>query len=171
MQAMQILASGGVTMAAGAMISLSFAVSPPLTLVPPRPAAVATAGVVIADTFERRWQAATDRVPEIGQEAQVEPDDLRVAAQFERQDSAVPPRDPLAGLIGGLPMLPAPGDVPQVAQGEPHGIAPQPQQQASASVALQDPSVQPSDVCARHGLRRVDYTQNHHRYWRCADQR
>src|SRR5215475_4878742 len=35
MQTMQLLASGGVTMAAGAMISFSFALSPPLTVVPP----------------------------------------------------------------------------------------------------------------------------------------
>ena len=70
MQAMQLLASGGVTMAAGAMISLSFAVSPPLTLVPPHSEPLDVNGNVttqghrssetvdaaIAGTFERRWQ-------------------------------------------------------------------------------------------------------------------
>jgi hypothetical protein len=35
MQAMQLLASSGVMAAAGAMISLTVAVSPPLTLLPP----------------------------------------------------------------------------------------------------------------------------------------
>jgi hypothetical protein len=36
MQAKKLLASSGVMAAAGAMISLTFAVSPPLTLLPPR---------------------------------------------------------------------------------------------------------------------------------------
>ncbi|MGA7388754.1 MAG: hypothetical protein WBW99_12615 [Pseudolabrys sp.] len=66
--AMQLLASSGVTMAAGAMISLSLAVSPPLTLLSPRPVPVdasgnvtpqqhrtnETASAVIPNTFERR---------------------------------------------------------------------------------------------------------------------
>jgi hypothetical protein len=74
MQAKQLLASGGVTMAAGAMISLSFAVSPPLTLLPPLPVptdangdvasqidqTAETVGAAIADSFRRRWQAADD---------------------------------------------------------------------------------------------------------------
>jgi hypothetical protein len=37
MQAMRLLALGGVTMAAGAMIALSFAVWPPLSFMPPVP--------------------------------------------------------------------------------------------------------------------------------------
>ena len=151
MQAMQLLASGGVTMAAGAMISLSFAVSPPLTLLPPRPVPVdvngnvisqqhrpiETMGAAIADTFERRWQA-TDDIPPI----------------------RMPPRDPLEGLIGGT-------------QIDPHDLAAaaQPEQQEPVTVVLNEPPARPSDVCARHGLRCVDYTQNHHRYWRCADRR
>ena len=74
MQMMQLLASSGVTMAAGAMISLSFALSPPLTLLPPRSApidinrnvvsqkhqTIETVGAATADAFERRWQAASD---------------------------------------------------------------------------------------------------------------
>jgi hypothetical protein len=40
MQVMRLLAVTGVTMAAGAMISLWFAVSPSLTLLPPLPAPV-----------------------------------------------------------------------------------------------------------------------------------
>jgi hypothetical protein len=152
MQAMRLLASSGVTMAAGAMISLSFAVSPPLTLVPPRPMpvdvngnvtsqqqrAIETVGAAIDDTFERRWPAATDYFPPL----------------------PAPPRDLLEGLIGGT-------------QVEPHDFAaaPQPEQQESVKVALNEPPARPSDVCARHGLRRVDYTQNRHRYWRCAGRR
>lgn len=117
MQAKQLLASSGVTMAAGAMISLSFAVSSPLTLLSPQPVPVdangnvaphqhrtsKATGAVIAETFERRWQAATKDNPPIGglpqdplQETQVEP-----------------PRDPLEGLIGGLRMLPPAQDAAQ----------------------------------------------------------
>jgi hypothetical protein len=156
MQAMRLLASSGVTMAAAAMISLSFAVSPSLTLLPPRPVpgdvngnvasqrqrAIETVGAAIDDTFERRWPAATDYFPPMPA-----------------------PRDLLEGLIGGL--LPLAQDAPQVM----HDLAasPRPEQQESVTVVLQqEPPSRPSDACARRGLRRVGYTQNHHRYWRCA---
>jgi hypothetical protein len=159
MQAMQLLASSGVTMAAGAMISLSFAVSPPLTPVPPhsQPLDVngnvktqghrssETLGAVIAGTFERRWQPA-DESPLI----------------------PVSRRDPLEGLVGGLLTLPLAQDAPFLAQAEPLDFADasQPGKQELAAAA---PG--PSDACARHGLRRIAYTQNHHRYWRCAGRR
>ena len=69
MQARQALASSSVAAAAGSMIWLSFAVSPPITLVPERPAPVDASGNVsslrkqtietvsaaVADTFEHRW--------------------------------------------------------------------------------------------------------------------
>lgn len=109
MQAMQLLASSGVTMATGAMVSLSFAVSQPLTLPPPRPVPVdasgnltaqqhrtsETVGAAITDTFARRWQA-TDDMP-------LKP---------------VPRRDPLEGLIGGLLTQPLAHDAPQGMQVE-----------------------------------------------------
>ena len=96
-------------MAAGAMVSLSFAVSPPITLLPPRPVPIdasgnvpsqqqrtsETMGAASADTFERRWQAATDDIP------------------------PMLVRDPLEGLIGGLPTLPLAQDAPRLAQIEP----------------------------------------------------
>ena len=159
MRAMQLLASGGVTMAAGAMISLSFTVSPPLTLVPPhsepldvngnvttqRHRSSETVGAAIAGTFERRWQPA-DEAPLI----------------------PVSRRDPLEGLIGGLLTLPLAQDAPQLAQVEPLNFADAPQPGKQALVAA---TLGPSDVCARHGLRRVDYTQNRHRYRRCAGRR
>ena len=129
--AMQLLASSGVTMAAGAMISLSLAVSPPLTLLSPRPVPVdasgnvtpqqhrtnETAGAVIPDTFERCWQAATEdiapmlvpvplRDPLVGLIGGLPQDALQVT-QVE------PPRDLFEGLIGGLPMLPLAQDAPQ----------------------------------------------------------
>jgi hypothetical protein len=161
MQAMQLLASGGVTMAAGAMISLSLAVSPPITLVPPRPVPVdvndmpprpvsvndnvtsqqhrliETVGAAIANDFERRWQA-TDDMPLM----------------------PMPHRNPLEGLIGGTQI--GPHDL---------AVAAQPEQRESVKVVQNEPPARPTDVCARHGLRRVDYTQNRHRYWRCAGRR
>jgi len=71
MQAKQLLASSCVIMAAGAMISLAVAVSPPISLLPARPVPVDVngnvasqqrrpierVGAAIADKFERRWQA------------------------------------------------------------------------------------------------------------------
>ncbi|MGB8897539.1 MAG: hypothetical protein WCD13_25010 [Pseudolabrys sp.] len=73
MQAMQLLASSGVTMAAGAMISLSLAVSPPLTLLSPRLVPIdarsnvtpqqhrtsETAGAVIPDSRHRADASAS----------------------------------------------------------------------------------------------------------------
>jgi hypothetical protein len=218
-KAMQLLALSGVTMAAGAMISLSFAVSPPLTLLPPRPVPVdasgnvtshrtsETVGAAIANAFERRWQATTDDIPPVpvplrkaledltgglptlplAQDAppvtQVEPQRdplegligglpmLPLTQDAPQMTQVEPPRDPLEGLIGGLPMLPLAQDAPQVRRVEPHNLAaaPLPEQQELVTVVLQEPPARPSDVCARRGLRRVDYTQNHHRHWRCAD--
>ena len=148
------MASGGVTVAAGAMISLSFAVSPPLTLLPPRPDLVTasgkvtplphrtieTVGLAVTDTFERRWQPATD--------SPLKP---------------VPRRDPLEGLIGGLPMLTLAETAPQAMQVEALAAAPQPDKQEPVKASLKEAPARSSDVCARHGLRRVDYTQNRHR--------
>jgi hypothetical protein len=118
-------------MAAGAMISLSVAVSPPLTLLPPRPVLVdasgnvtpqqhrtsETVGAATPDTFERRWQAATDDIPPMPVPVPLRdplegligglPQDVLQVTQIE------PPRDPLEGLIGGLQMLPLAQDVPQ----------------------------------------------------------
>jgi hypothetical protein len=161
MQVMRLLAVSGVTMAAGAMISLWFAVSPSLTLLPPLPAPVDASGTVTsrqhqitetvgappADTSEGRGQTADDAIPPI----------------------PVPPRDPLEGLIGGLLTQPLAPDAAQVSPVEPHNLAaaPQAEQQESVTVVLQEPPTRPSDACAR----RVYYTQNHHRYWRCADRR
>jgi hypothetical protein len=156
MQAMQLLASGGVTMAAGAMISFSFAVSPPLTLLPPLPERFdinenvttqghkpsETVGAAVANTFERRWQP-TDESPL----------------------TPVPRRDPLEGLVGGLLALPLAQDAPQLAQAEPLDFADAPQPSKQELVGATRAT---SDICSRHGLRRVDYRQNHHHYWRCA---
>jgi hypothetical protein len=144
------------------MVSLSFAVSPPLTLLPPLPVpidvngnvtsnqqrAAETVGAAIDDTFKGRWQTATDDLPPM----------------------PAPRRDLLEGLIGGLLTLPLAEDAPQVTQVELHDLvaAPQPEQQESVAVVPQEPPARASDVCARHGLRRISYTENHHRYWRCA---
>src|SRR5262245_43183080 len=164
MQVMQLLASGGVMMAAGAMLSLSFALSPPLTLLPSRSVrvdiscdavpqkhqTVETVGAAIADGFERRCQAAAD--------APLLP--LR------------PSRDPLEGLIGGPPMQPLSEDPSPMMQAVAldHAAVPQADPRL-VKVALQETPARRSDVCARHGKRRVDYTQNRHRYWRCVARR
>ena len=165
MQMMRLLATSGVTAAAGAIISLWFAVSPTLTLLPPLPVPVdasgtvtsqqhqttETVGAAIADTFDERPQAADDDMP----------------------PTQAPKRDPLEGLIGGVLTLPLAQDAPQVSQVDPHDLADaaQPAQQEPVKVALNEPPARPTDVCARHGLRRVEYTQNRHRYWRCAGRR
>ena len=85
MQAMQLLASSGVIVAAGAMISLLIAVSPPGPVPVPsqqhRP--IETVGAAIADDFDRRWHA-TDEMPLL----------------------SMPHRDPLEGLVGGTQVGP-----------------------------------------------------------------
>ena len=152
-------------MAAGAMISLSFAVSPPLTLVPPLPVpndvngnivshqqqAIETVGsAAIDDRFARRPQTDSD-------------DDV--------SPMPAPRRDLLEGLVGGL--LTPPQDAPQETQAELHDVVAeeQPAQQESVTVVPRELPARVSDVCTRHGLRRIDYRQNHHRYWRCAYRR
>ena len=177
MQAMQLLASSGVTMAAGAMISLSLAVSPPLTLPPPsavpidvkgkppRPGAVGVNGSV---TSQQHRPARRPPRQASQQHRPTETVGAAMADDFERRFQAtddmplmpVPPRDLLAGLIGGT----------QIGLHD-LAAAPQPEQQESVRVVLNEPSARPTDVCARRGLRRVEYTRNHHRHWRCAGQR
>jgi hypothetical protein len=187
MQAMQLLASSGVMAAAGAMISLTFAVSPPLTLLPPRPEPVdvngnvisqqhrtiETVGAAATDTFGRRSEATDDTPP-----TPMQPREglegvsggLRMLPVPQDAPPVTPRRDPLEGLIGGLLVA---QDAPQVTQVDPQdaAAAPQPEQQGSATAMVHEPPAQPSDACARQGLRRVYYTQNHHRYWRCANRR
>ena len=186
MQAMQLLASSGVMAAAGAMISLTFAVSPPLTLLPPRPVPVdvngnvmsqqhrtiETMGAVATNTFEHPREA-TDDIPPIPTQPSEEPEGvisgLRLLPMPQDAPPVTPRRDPLEGLIGGLLLAQDAPQVTQVDQQDP--AAPQPEQQGSATAMAQEPPARPSDVCARHGQRRIYYTQNHHRYWRCAYRR
>ena len=154
-------------MAAGAMLSLSFALSPPLTLLPSRsvPADIKrnivsqkhqtteTVGAAVAGAFERRWQAATD-------------------APLLPVLMPTPSRDPLEGLIGGLPMQSFSEDTSPVMQAAALDRAAAPQVDPKpVKVALQDTPARRPDACARQGMRRVDYTQNRHRYWRCVARR
>jgi len=184
MQAMKLLASSGVTAAAGAMISLTFAVSPPLTLVPPRQVAVdvndnvishQTVGAATTDTFGGGTES-TDDIPPTPIQPREGSDGLSNDSPMlpvsQEEPQVTPRRDPLEGLIGGLMFV---QDVPPmklVEQQEPVA-APQhgPEQQGPSTAMAQEPAAQPSDVCARHGLRRVYYNQNNHRYWRCAGRR
>lgn len=158
MQAMQVLASSSVAAAAGSMIWLSFAVSPPITLMPERPSALDASGNVsswrkqtietvsaaVADTFEHRWH------------------DIPAVSQPEALD----------GAIDDLSTLPLAQDAPKLAQAEPPDLAASsPREQESLVMVLPKPRARPSDVCARYGLYRIDYTQDHHRYWRCLHRR
>jgi hypothetical protein len=183
MQAMKLLASSGVMAAAGAMISLTFAVSPPLTLVPPRQTAVdvndnviphQTVGAATTDTFGGGTES-TDDVPPVPVQPREGFDGLSGDAQVLplRQEAAqvTPRHDLLEGLIGGLLFVP---DAPMklVEQREPAAASqPEPEQQGPVTAMAQVPPARPSDVCVRHGLRRVYYNQNNHRYWRCAGRR
>ena len=157
MQAMRVLASSSVAAAAGSMIWLSLAVSPSVTLVPERPAPVdasgnvsswrkqtiETVGTAIADTFEHRWHD----IP------------------------AVPHPHSLDGLVNDLSALPSVQDAPKLAQAEwPDPATSSQPEQKDPVMMLPRPRARPSDVCARYGLYRVDYTRDHHRYWRCLHQ-
>jgi hypothetical protein len=181
MQAMKLLASSGVMAAAGAMISLTFAVSPPLTVVPPRQVAVdvndnvisqQTVGAAITDTFGGGTES-TDDSPPISIQPREGFDSLSGDTQMlpmpQEASQVTPRRDPLEGLLGGFLFVQDAPPMKLVEQQEP--AAPQPKQQGPATAMAQEPPAQPSDVCARHGLRRVYYNQNNHRYWRCAGRR
>jgi hypothetical protein len=164
MQAMKLLASSGVMAAAGAMISLTFAVSPPFTLLPSRPVAVEsqqTVGAATTDPFEGRRES-TDDIPPMPIQPREGFDGMSDGTQM-----VTPRRDPLEGLIGGLVFVQDTPPMKQVEQQETAAV-PQPEQQGQATAMAREPPAQPSDVCVRRGLRRVYYTQNNHRYWRCV---
>ena len=183
MQAMKLLASSGVMAAAGAMISLTFAVSPPLTLVPQRQVAVdvndnvishQTVGAATTDTFGGGTELTED-IPPMPIQPREGSDGLGGDSPMTVSQEApqvTPRRDPLEGLIGGLLFAQNVPPMKLVEQQEP-AAAPQqgPEQQVPATAMAQEPAAQPHDVCARHGLRRVYYNQNNHRYWRCAGRR
>jgi hypothetical protein len=184
MQAMKLLASSGVMAAAGAMISLTLAVSPPLTLVPPRQVAVdvndsvnshQTVDAATNDTFGGGTDS-TDDVPPVPIQVREGFDGLNGDTQVlpMRQEAAqvTPRHDLLEGLIGGLLFVPDAPPMKLVEQREPAAASqPEPEQQGPVTAMAQVPPAQPSDVCVRHGLRRVYYTQNNRRYWRCAGRR
>ena len=109
MQAMKLLASSGVMAAAGAMISLTFAVSPPLTLLPPRQVAVAvddnvmsqqTVGAASTETFEGRIESTGGIPPMPIPRERIH--GLSGDTQMLPMPQKAPRSDPLEGLIGGL---------------------------------------------------------------------
>ena len=181
MQAMQLLASSGVTVAAGAMIALSLAISPPLTL-PPRPVPVDVKvkppqpGNGSVTSQQHRPEQRPPRPGAGGvkgkvasqQHRSIETVGAAIADNFERRWQAtddmplvpVPHRDALAGLIGGTQF----GSHDFTAEV-------QPEQQELVKVVLNELPARPTDVCARRGLRHVEYTQNRHRHWHCAARR
>src|SRR5215475_10549197 len=153
------LTSAGVGAAAGALIAFSFTMSPPLALVPPRPSDAngnpslhRNTEVVGASTdeFDGRWHIAIDDIPPM---------------------PASNVKDPLDDESSGEPiptMAPA-----QEQQAEPDDFASvaKPSNEAKLAFAAPKPLARSSDVCVRNGLRRIEYTQNHHRYWRCVHTR
>ena len=172
MQAMKLLASSGVMAAAGAMISLTFAVSPPLTLLPPRQVAVAvddnvmlqqTVGAAATETFEGRIESTGGIPPMPIPRERIH--GLSGDTQMLPMPQKAPRSDPLEGLIGGLLFGQDAPPMKQVEQQQPAAAL---QQRGSSTAMAQATPAHPTDVCARHGLRRVYYTQNNRRYWRCA---
>jgi hypothetical protein len=100
-------------------------------------------------------------------------DDTQVLPMRQEAAQVTPRQDPLEGLIGGLLFVPGAPPMKPVEQQDPAAAAsqPEPEQQRPVTAMAQVPPAQPSDVCVRHGLHRVYYNQNNHRYWRCAGRR
>ena len=173
MKAIKLLASSGVIAAAGAMISLTLAVSPPLTLLPPRPVAVDVNDNVISQQIVG---AATTETFGEGREST---DDIPRPTQLREgfdglsggTQMVTSRRDLLEGLTGGLLVVQDTPPLKQVEQQQEPAAALQPEQQGQTTAMAREPPAQPSDACVRQGLRRVYYTQNNHRYWRCAGRR
>ena len=151
-----MLVSAGVGAAAGAMIAFSFAMSPPLTLLPSRPAdangnlSLHRSVEVVdasADEFDRRSHVAIDDIPPTPVSKGKDSPDF--------QDSAD---------LSMLAMV-----TPQVPQTEPDDFdsVPKPTPDSPVTLAVPKPPARPSDICARNGLYRIEYTQSRHRYWRC----
>ena len=153
MQAMKLLASSGVMAAAGAMISLTVAVSPPLTLVPPRQVAVdvndngisqQTVGAATTDTSGRSTES-TDDIPPMPIQQREGFDGVSGDSQMlpvsQEAPQVTPRRDPLEGLIGGLLFVQDAPPMKLVEQQEPVA-APQhgPEQQPPATAMAQEPA-------------------------------
>ena len=136
-----MLPSAGVGAAAGALIAFSFTMSPPLTLLPPRPA-------------DANGNLSLHRGVEIT-DASVDDFDL----------SDIPPMP-----TSKIEESPAPSIMPmQVSPTEPNEFdsVSKPSRESSVALVVPKPSARPSDVCARNGMYRIEYSRNGHRYWRC----
>lgn len=151
-----MLAPAGVGAAAGALIAFSFVMSPPLTLLPSRPADAngnlplhRSVGVAdaSADGFDGRWHQAINGIPPM---------------PASKGDDLLDPQDS-AGL--SMPSI-APA---QAASADPDEFesVPKPAQDSPAALVLPKPHARLSDACTRNGLYRIEYTRNDHRYWRC----
>src|SRR5262249_8486552 len=150
------LTSAGVGAAAGALIAFSFTMSPPLTVVPPRPSDAngnpsfhqnTGGGVASTHAFDRRWHVGIHCIPPMPAPKGEEPPDL-----------------PFSNNQPALEV--ASSQEPQVGQDD-FASAAKPSGERALALVAPKPPTRPSDVCARNGLRRIEYTQNHHRYWRC----
>jgi hypothetical protein len=150
-----MLASTGVGAAAGALIAFSFAMFPPLTLLPFRASDangnlsshrdVEIAGVS-ADDFNGRWRKVANGIPPMPTSKSGDAPDL--------QNSTSLP-------IPSMMPVPVPPTEPNAFES-----VSKPSQDSPVALVVPKPSG-PSNVCARNGLYRIEYTRNNHRYWRC----
>jgi hypothetical protein len=173
--------AAGVGAAAGALVAFSFTMSPPLTLLPPRPGDAngnptfhRSTEIVVAsaDEFDGRWHAAIKDVPPMPTSkvtvASADEFDGRWHAAIKdipsMPTSTVKDAFDLQGsnVLAMMAMVPS-----QEPLADPGGFASVANQEHTVALVAPKPSAQPSDVCARNGLRRIEYTRNHHRYWRC----
>jgi hypothetical protein len=173
-----ILTSAGVGAAAGALIAFSFAMSPPFTLLPPRPGDAngnpplhRSTKVVVASAgeFDGLWHAATKDITPMPTSTVASADDFN--GRWHEAINGIPPMP--ASKSNDSPNL---QDIPMpsmiAVQGSPtepdkFEFVSKPQQDNPEAPVVVKPPARPSDVCARNGMYRIEYTQNRHRYWHC----
>src|SRR5262245_30999082 len=142
------LTSAAVGAAAGALIAFSFAMSPSLTLLPSRPT-------------DANGNISLHRNVEI---ADASIDDFNLRNLLPMPISKFEESPALQDSTG----LPMPSIMPvqllTTEQDEFESVSEPPQESPRAIVVLKPPA-RPSDVCARSGLHRIEYTRDGHRYW------
>lgn len=145
-----MLASAGVGAAAGALIAFSFAMSPPLSLLPSRPNDAngnlslhrnAESANALADDFDLR--------------------DLPPMPTSKVEESSAL-QDPTGSAMPSMTAV----QLPPTQQDELEFVLKSPQNSLVALVGPKPPE-RKSGVCARDGLHRAEYMRNGHRYWRC----
>jgi len=172
------LTSVGVGAAAGALIAFSFTMSPPLTLLPSRPGDAngnpslhRSTKVVVASAgeFDGHWHATIKDIPPMPASTVGSADDFN--GRWHEAINGIPPMP--ASKSNDSPNLQdiaMPSMIAvQVPSTEPDKFesVSKPQQDNPEALVVVKPPARPSDVCARNGMYRIEYTRNRHRYWRC----